>query len=173
MNNAVLTNISRFLLLLFIQGLILKRLSLGWEGIVYVNVMIYPLFILLMPLRTPRPVILLSAFALGIGVDLFYGTLGLHTSATVLTAYARSYVLAFMEPREGYNVNYSPTKARMGAPWFLRYASIMMGIHLIAYFSIDAFSPQFFFSIVIKALYTFLFSLFFIIIIMQLFNPTD
>ena len=173
MNNSTLKNIIRFLLLLVFQGLILKRLSFGWEGFVYINVMIYPLFIMLLPLRTPRAVILLSGFALGIGVDLFYGTLGLHAAATVLTAYARSYVLSFLEPREGYNVSYSPTMARMGMPWFVRYASIMMGIHLITYFSVDAFSPQFFFDILIKALYTFIFSFFFVTILTLLFNPTD
>jgi hypothetical protein len=173
MSNATLTNILRFFLLLLLQGLLLKRISEGWVGYIYVNILLYPLFILLLPLRTPRSLVLLSAFALGLGVDLFYGTIGLHTAASVITGYTRSFVLNRIEPRDGYNVNYSPTKERFGLQWFLRYASIMMGVHLFAYFSIDAFSPVFIGSILVKTLYSFLFSMIFVIIIMFLFNPTD
>jgi hypothetical protein len=173
MNSAVGIHIFRFVALLLLQGLILKRISEGWMGYVYFNVLLYPLFVILLPLRTPRAVVTLTAFLLGIGVDLFYGTIGLHAGAIVFTAYARSFVLNRIEPREGYNVNYSPTKARMGLSWFLRYASIMMGIHLLVYFSLDAFSYIYFGSIVVKSLYSFFFSMFFIIIVMFVFNPED
>lgn len=171
MNSAVGIHIFRFIGLLLLQGLILKRVSAGWMGFVYFDVLVYPLFILLLPLRTPRALVLISGFLLGIGVDLFYGTIGLHAAATVFTAYVRAFTLNQLEPREGYNVNYSPTKAQFGTAWFIRYASVMMGVHLLAYFSIDAFSPVFFVYIIVKTLYSLLFSLFFIIIIVFIFNP--
>ena len=171
MNSAVGIHIFRFAMLLLLQGLILKRISAGWMGYVYFDVLLYPLFIILLPLRTPRPLVMISAFLLGLGVDLFYGTIGLHAAASVLTAYLRAFILSQLEPREGYNVNLSPTKAQLGAPWFFRYASIMLGIHLLAYFSIDAFSPVFFTDIVAKTLYSFIFSMFFISIIVLIFNP--
>jgi len=173
MNSAVGINVFRFVALLLLQGLILKRISEGWMGYVYFNVLLYPLFVILLPLRTPRAVVLVVAFLLGIGVDLFYGTIGMHAGAMVFMAYLRSFVLNRIEPREGYNVNYSPTKSRMGLPWFLSYSSIMMGIHLLAYFSLDAFSPVYFGGIVVKSLYSFFFSMFFIIIVMFVFNPED
>lgn len=171
MNSAVGIHIFRFVALLLLQGLILKRISAGWMGYVYFDVLLYPLFIILLPLRTPRSLVMISAFLLGLGVDLFYGTIGLHAAASVFTAYLRAFVLSQLEPREGYNVDFSPTKAQLGAPWFFRYASIMLGIHLFAYFSIDAFSPVFFADIVVKTLYSFLFSMFFISIIVLIFNP--
>lgn len=173
MNSAVGINIFRFVALLLLQGLILKRISEGWMGYVYFNVLLYPLFVILLPLRTPRAIVTLAGFLLGIGVDLFYGTIGLHAGALVFTAYARSFVLNRIEPREGYNVNYSPTKSRMGLSWFLSYASIMMGIHSLVYFSLDAFSPIYFVGIMAKSLYSFIFSMFFIIIVMFVFNPED
>ena len=171
MNSSVGIHIFRFVGLLLLQGLILRRISAGWMGYVYFDVLLYPLFIILLPLRTPRALVTVSAFLLGLGVDLFYGTIGLHAAASVFTAYLRAFVLSQLEPREGYNVNYSPTKAQFGTNWFFRYASVMLGLHLLAYFSIDAFSLVFFADIVFKTLYSFLFSMFFIIISVLIFDP--
>jgi len=173
MSNGILQNIARFFLLLLTQVLFLKRLSVGWEGYIYINVFIHPLFILLLPLRTPRVLVLLLAFAMGILVDLFYDTPGLNAAACTFIGYARSAVLNLLEPRDGYNVNYSPTAYRMGNAWFLRYAAIMMGLCLLIYFSLDAFSPVFIGMIAIKTLFSFVFSMIFILMLVYVFNPKD
>lgn len=131
MSNIVFINIVRFLALYFLQVLILRPLSIGWEGFFYFNAHIYPLFILLLPLRISKPAMLLLAFLIGIAVDMFYDTPGMHAASLVFMAYARSYVLSYLEPREGYNVNYSPTKKRFGLTWFFQYASIMIALEVL------------------------------------------
>ncbi len=171
MNNATLIHIGRFIGFLIFQVFILKRLSIGWEGPVFFNFILYPLFIILLPLRTPRVVVLSAAFAMGLLVDMSYDSLGVHAGASVLTAYIRSWVLGWLEPRDGYNVNHSPNKARMGAPWFFRYASLMMVLHLLFYYSLDAFSPVFFVDILLKTLYSFPLSMIFVIIVTYIFDP--
>ncbi len=173
MSNPIVVNIIRFVVLLLLQGLFLKRISDGWDGWFYVHVILYPLFILLLPLRTPRVAVLLLSFALGLGVDLFYGTLGIHTAATTFMGYARAYILNILEPREGYNVNYSPTAKRMGMAWFVRYAAVMMGLHLLAYYSVDAFSPVFILDILLKSAFSFLLSMALLIMATYIFNPQD
>ncbi|MCO6490933.1 MAG: hypothetical protein J5I98_21125 [Phaeodactylibacter sp.] len=173
MTNAIPINIIRFVGLLVLQVLILKPISSGWEGFIFVNFIVYPLFILLLPLRTPMPAALLSAFAMGILVDAAYDSWGVHAAASVLTAYARPLPLKWLQPREGYNVNHSPTKKRMGLRWFLAYSSIMMGFHLLVYYSLDAFSPIFIQSILLKTLYSFPLSMVFVMIVMNIFNPED
>ncbi|NJK82907.1 MAG: hypothetical protein HC912_02935 [Saprospiraceae bacterium] len=80
-------------------------------------------------------------FVLGIIVDYTYMSLGVHASATVFTAFVRQPVLRALEPKGGYNLNFSPTKARMGWAWFIRYVSIMMLVHLLFYFSMEIFTP--------------------------------
>jgi hypothetical protein len=173
MSNAVLINILRFLGFLLFQVFILKRLSIGWEGSIYINFILYPLFIMLLPLRTPQVVLLFSAFALGLMIDMGYDSLGVHAGASVLTAYSRSRILSWLAPRDGYNVNYSPVKARLGVRWFLRYSSIMMLLHLLFYYSLDAFSPVFFLDIMLKMLYSFPFSMIFVIIVVYIFDPKE
>ena len=171
MNNATLIHITRFFAFYIFQVLILKRLSIGWEGPVFFNFLLYPMFIFLLPLRTPQVVALFSAFALGILVDMSYDSLGVRAGASVLTAYIRPWVLGWLEPRDGYNVNYSPNKARMGAPWFLRYASILMAFHLVFYYSLDAFSPVYIVDILLKTLYSFPLSMIFVIMVAYIFDP--
>lgn len=173
MSNLVLNNIFRFLGLVALQVLILKRIGLGWDNAQYLHVLLYPLFILLLPLRTPKPAVMLLAFLLGITIDIFYDSPGIHASASVFIGFARSFVLKQLEPRGGYNVNFSPTRQRMGIEWFLRYASIMMAAHLFFYFSVEAFTFYYIVDILLKTLVSFVASMVFIIIYMFLFNPLD
>lgn len=173
MNKTITNNVIRFLGLLFIQVLILKRISIGWEGFFYVNVILFPLFILLLPFRTSRPAELLLAFLIGICVDAYYESLGIHASASVFTAFMRPFILSWLEPREGYNVNHSPTLERMKFPWFFRYASILLLIHLGFYFSVEAFNFINILDIFLKVVFTYILSMSFILMVMFIFNPTD
>ncbi|MCB0546072.1 MAG: hypothetical protein KDD19_00705 [Phaeodactylibacter sp.] len=173
MTNAIPINIARFIGLLILQVMVMKPISWGWEGQVFINVIVYPLFIILLPLRTPMPAALLSAFAMGLLVDAAYNSWGVHAATSVLTAYLRPLPLKWMQPRDGYNVNHSPTKKRMGVQWFLIYASIVMAFHLFVLYNLDAFSLVFFKTILQKTLTSFPLSMFFIIIIMYIFNPED
>lgn len=173
MSSSVITNAFRFIVLLLLQVLILKRISVGWEGYLYINILLYPLFILLLPFRTPTAVVILLGFLMGLAVDLFYSSPGIHASASVFTAYIRGFVLQQLEPRGGYNINHSPTKERMGAGWFFRYAAILMALHLFFYFSVEVFTYVYIVDILLKTFYSFIFSGLFIIIVMFIFNPQD
>ena len=172
-NNAIITNAARFLGLLLLQGLVLKRISLGWDGVLYLNVLLYPLFIILIPFRTPRTAQLLLAFALGMLLDFFYDSPGVHASAGVFTAFIRPFILRRMAPRDGYNINHSPTLRRMGLTWFLTYASIMLAFHLFFYFSVEAFTFVFLGEIILKTIFSYVLSMIFILIVMGVFNPMD
>lgn len=173
MSNAVFTNAFRFIGLILVQVLILKRISAGWEGFLYINLIIYPVFILLLPFRTPQPAILLLAFAMGITVDLFYDSPGVHASALLFMAFARPIVLKAIAPRGGYNMNHSPTRKRMGFPWFLRYASILIFCHIIFYFSVEAFTFVYIVDILRKTIFSYIFSMLFVLSLLFIFNPLD
>ncbi len=100
-------NIIRFVLLVLFQVLVFNNIQLGG----YLNPYIYVLFLLLMPFETPRWLLLVAAFTLGISIDVFSNTLGIHTSATVFMAFIRPFVLDFIAPRDGYEIGtqtYSP-----------------------------------------------------------------
>lgn len=173
MNNTILANIWRFVLLVLLQVLVLKAVSFNSGIWAYLHVIIYPLFIILLPLRTPPTLVVFLGFTTGMVVDLFYSSIGVHAAATVFLAYFRSYILAILEPRGGYNVNFSPTAKRFGFPWFMRYAAIMLALHLFIYFSIEAFTFYYILSIILNTVFTFLVSFLFILFYQSIFDPQE
>lgn len=173
MNRAVIAHIIRFIGILLVQGLVLKRFTVGWEDFPYVQILLYPIFIMLLPLRTPRPLVILTAFAMGMLVDLFYYTPGVHASASLFTAFIRPVILYRLEPRGGYTAAHAPNKEKMGWPWFLRYASFLLAFHLFFYFSVESFTFVYIVTILLKTIFSFIGSMVFMLIFMQLFNPKE
>jgi rod shape-determining protein MreD len=113
---------------------------------------IYLLFILLMPYETPRWIQLLSGFALGLTMDLFSGTLGMHTAATVLVAFIRPYLLDLLAPRDGYEIDTFPRIYYNGFLWFLKYTVIIVVIHHLALFYLEVFQLKYFFSTLLRVI---------------------
>ncbi len=173
MNSAVLANIVRFIGLLLLQVLIIKQIELGPIGGSIIQLFVYPLFLLLIPLRTPREVQLLIGFVVGISIDLFYNSAGLHASACVFLAFVRPYVLRIVEPRAGYDKTKGLTPERINWSWFIRYASLGALAHSLWFHLIDAFTFAAFGVILLKTVLSLIFSLLFIFILVLVFNPKD
>lgn len=173
MNGTILNNVARFIGLALLQVFVLRRITLWWDGFHYFQIFLYPLFILLLPFRTPRELVLFAAFFLGLGIDFFYDSPGMHASASVFIAVLRPAILQWISPRGGYDVKHSPTKAQYGMPWFLRYASIMLAIHLFFYFSVESFTFVYIVQILLKTVSSFVISMLFIWMTMIIFNPKE
>lgn len=86
------------LLLIFAQVLIFNRIETNYA----VYLMIYPLFLLLLPFRMPMAQILLLSFVVGFAIDNFMNTFGLHASSLVFVAYLRPFIFKIIAPNEEY-----------------------------------------------------------------------
>ncbi|MDX1940436.1 MAG: hypothetical protein SFU99_07785 [Saprospiraceae bacterium] len=173
MNRTILNNIARFFGFGLAQVFVLKEMNLWWAGFHYFQIFLYPLFILLLPFRAPQQLILFLSFVMGIFIDGFYDSMGVHASASVFTAALRPWVLAWVAPRGGYDSKHVPTKAQYGLPWFLRYASILMGIHLLFYFSVESFTFVNPFEIFLKTVGSGIISMIFIWMTIMILNPKE
>ncbi len=173
MSNVIVANIFRFLGLVILQVLVLRSINLGGADFNYISIIIYPLFLILLPLRTPHSLLVLLGFVLGFFVDVFYDTYGVHASASVFTAFIRPYILAIYEPKGGYNINYSPTKHRFGINWFLIYAATLLFLHLFFYFSVDAFTFYYIGDIFLRTIFSFLVSIILVVIYQFVFDPKE
>ena len=109
MNSSLLPNIWRFLLLWALQILILRPIALS--GGSWLAAFIYPIFILFLPVTMPTALVVLLGFAMGISIDIFYDSPGVHAGASVFTAWFRSFLLAVFEPRGGFAGNQIPSKS--------------------------------------------------------------
>ena len=170
MNKLITNNILWFIFLVAIQGLVLRHFSEGIGGPFYFHVFLYPLFLLRFPIGGQRYIQLLVAFALGLSVDFFYDSPGINAAASVFTMYIRPLVLKSLEPREGYNINASPSISQYGISWIVRYASVLLLIHLFIFFSIDAFTYFYIADIILKTLSSFIISIVFVIMTLFIFN---
>ena len=141
-------NIFLFVVVILFQVLVMDNVMINGYMIPY----IYILFILLLPFETPRWVQLLSAFALGLSMDLFSGTLGMHTAASVLAAFARPYLLELLAPRDGYDPETYPRVHYYGFLWFLKYAALIVVIHHLALFYLEVFQLKHFFSTLLRVI---------------------
>ncbi len=90
MNNSVLNSI-RFVIFLLLQLLIFNNINL----LGYLNPYPYVLFILLYPVNSNKSVLLLGSFAIGILLDMFCNSGGIHTMASVILAYLRPSLFKF------------------------------------------------------------------------------
>jgi rod shape-determining protein MreD len=132
---AIIRNIIRFILLVLVQVLIIKNLELGR----FINPFLYVLFIIILPFETPKWLLLLSGFVLGITIDMFYDTAGMHAAACVAMAYVRPGILKLFSPRDGYEIGTQPTIQYLGIPWFLSYSGILIVLHHLVLFYIEIF----------------------------------
>lgn len=170
MNDIWRRNIIRIIFILSIQVLLLKRVNLTLGDFNYVHLTIYGLIIALLPFGINRSILILGAFFLGLFVDLFYNSLGVHAGATALIAFLRYYLLQALAPREGYKRE-SLTPYRYGIPWFISFMASMLLIHLLAIYSLEAFSYVYMKEIILRSVFSFIASLFMIMVGMLIFNP--
>jgi rod shape-determining protein MreD len=85
MNNTIFINSLRFVLLVLLQVLLLNNINfLG-----YVNPYFYILFLVLYPFNTPQSLFMFLAFLLGLSIDAFEDSGGIHAAASLFIAYVR------------------------------------------------------------------------------------
>jgi len=142
-----LKNFIRFWIIVLIQVYILDKVALRWwaqpSGFPIFVPYLYPLFLLLLPFETPVWAMLLLGFGLGITVDSFSDTAGMHACAAVLLAYLRTNVLKALLPKNLIEYpNQSPNVKNMGWVPFLVYASFLLLVHHATFFIIEIWSLQ-------------------------------
>jgi len=171
MSRELTYNIIRTLLFVLIQVILLKRLNIDSGLFVHIHLFLYPLALLMFPFQTSRALLLIFAFVIGMILDIFYDSPGIHAACSVLLVFLRDRFVRWLEPRGGYQINALPTPAYMGNTWFFSYAATGMSLYIFAFFSLQAFSPVFFFSVIIKTLFSFTFSMTIVAVYVLIFNP--
>jgi rod shape-determining protein MreD len=156
----ILQYIIRFLLLVTVQVLILNNIKfLG-----FINPYLYIAFIITLPLNLSRYYLLLIAFVLGFSIDIFCDTVGMHTFATVFVAFMRDPLFKLFAPRDNYDYSI-PSIQTFGMNQFVKYAILMVLLHHIVLFTIEAFSFVNFGILLLRIILNAAFTLFLFLII--------
>ncbi|MDB5000994.1 MAG: rod shape-determining protein MreD [Mucilaginibacter sp.] len=135
MSRVIIINLVRFILLVFLQVFLLKNISLYNLSTPY----LYILFVLLLPFEIPNVLLFLLAFILGLTVDAFYDTPGLHAASCVLLAFVRVLFISITVQKDGFDNEPEPTLSIMGFRWFLTYALVLTLFHHFFLFNLEVF----------------------------------
>ena len=135
MTRTVIINLLRFVVLVFIQVFLLKNITLYNLSTPY----LYILCILLLPVETPNILLFALAFLIGLTIDAFYDTPGLHAAACVLLAFVRVLFISITVQKEGFDNEPEPTLSIMGFRWFFTYALVLTLFHHFFLFNLEVF----------------------------------
>jgi len=154
MNNNLISNIIRFLILIFIQVGLFKNMG-------YYNLATpfpYILFILLLPIGLSNFMLFVIALLTGLTVDAFYDSVGVHAAACVALVWFRIFfhrITLDIDAQESLN---TPSWGNMGFKWFGTYVVLSTLAHHIVLFFVEVFSFKNFLntlsSIVLSSVFT-------------------
>ncbi|MBT0607316.1 rod shape-determining protein MreD [Aequorivita echinoideorum] len=163
-NNDVLINIVRFIVLVFLQALVLNNINfLG-----YINPYLYLLFILLYPLDGNKTLLIFLSFLLGLSIDIFEDSGGVHAAACAFIAYARPVVLKYSF---GVSYEYNTIKIKKADPLErLVYIAAMVFMHHFIMFFLEIFSFNHMLLLLKSTLFSGIFTTIVILCTLILFN---
>ena len=164
MNSIFSIHTIRFIALVFIQVLILNHINfLG-----YINPYIYILFIALFPVKNNRVVLIMLSFILGITIDLFSDTGGIHAGASVFISYIRPVILksSFGMLYEHQSVKFNTVD--LGSK--LTYFTLITVIHHFVLFSLEIFSISKIILIFQKTLFSSIFTIIISVVVSIIFT---
>ena len=163
--NIFLENIIRFFVLLFLQVLLFKNINLFG----FLNPYPYLLFILLYPVNGNRSILLLTSFLLGLFLDMFLDSGGIHAAASVVLAFVRPSLFRFSF---GLSYEYQTIKLNDSlTPERFSFILVSVLLHHIVLFTLEAFQFKFIIDILLRTLFSTIFTIITSIIIIYIIKP--
>ncbi|MBO7456264.1 MAG: rod shape-determining protein MreD [Paludibacteraceae bacterium] len=127
--------LGRYILVMVLQVLLFDQLQL--LGVCHPY--IYVLCLLMMPITLPHSVDMLIGAAVGLIMDIFCNSLGVHTAACIFIMFIRPYLLgAIVSDKDRLNEQISLHSIGMEA--LIKYVVILVLVHHLTVFSLAAWS---------------------------------
>ncbi len=142
--------ILRFLGVFLLQVFVLNAIEPGFG----IHIMVYPLFIAILPFSYNIFSVMTISFFLGFMIDIFSNTFGLHASAALTMAFLRPTLYKYFSPRDGYDNLKQPTILDMGLRWHVLTFGTMLLVHHLWFFSLESFRIDEFFVILKKTIFS-------------------
>ena len=116
----------------------------------YINPYIYILLIITLPRDTPNWFLLIYGFLLGFTIDIFTGSIGFHSTATVLISFLKPLISKLIIPHNIISDQDELQLQRVGLQPFSIFTLILTIVHHATLFLIETLSLSNFFELLIK-----------------------
>jgi rod shape-determining protein MreD len=109
----------------------------------YINPYLYIILIIVLPYKTPKWFLIIYAFFLGVSIDIFSGTLGMHSFASVLIAFCKNSIAKITIPHNIVEQGDELIMQKIGVKSFLTYTFLITLIHLSTLFFLEHLNLEF------------------------------
>ena len=165
MNNAFLNNTARFILLLAAQIIIFNKFNLFG----FLNPYPYLLFLILYPVNSNKNAFLLASFCLGITMDFFSDSGGVHAASCIILAFLRPQIFKFSF---GLSYEYQTVKLNdILTPERFSFILASILIHHLVLFSLEIFTLSLIFEILFRTILSGVFTIILSVLIIYLIKP--
>ena len=103
----------------------------------YINPFLYIILIIGLPIKTPKWFLLIYAFLIGFFIDIFSGSLGFHSTATVLIAFFKPFISKITIPHNILGETDEITLNKIGNKAFITFSLLLIIIHNSCLFIIE------------------------------------
>lgn len=156
----------RFFLLLAAQITIFNNIDLFG----YINPFPYILFIILFPVNGNKQLLIITSFLLGITMDLFCNSGGVHAASCLILAYVRPYIFKFSF---GLSYEYQTIKINDSlTPERFSFLLISVVIHHFVLFILEVFQLSWLWDILLRTIIGTLFTMLICIVLIYIFKPS-
>ena len=125
MNKYYIKYLGLLVVFVLLQVLILNKILF----FTYINPYLYLALIISWPLKAPKWLLLVYAFTLGFFIDLFGGSLGFHSTATVFIAFIRPTISKITIPHNILGDTDEITLNKVGSKSFIIFSFLIILIH--------------------------------------------
>lgn len=159
--NSILHNIIRFFVVVLVQVLLIDQMPFS----IYIRPAFYIYFLLCLPISSPRWLELILGFVLGLTIDVFSNTLGLHAFCCVFVSYLRPYLIQLFVNEEDRKSGMTPSLSLFGWNTYLKISGILLLVQHFLLFSLEMFSFVGWWQTLLRILLSSLFCLIFILLV--------
>lgn len=154
----IISTIASIIGLVFLQTVLVRNFVLFDVAFCYMYVAV----ILFLPLEMTAIPLMFAGFFLGLTVDAFYDSIGIHAASCVLIGLLRPYIIKLVTPIGGYEniVSYRQLSIR----WIATYSFILIFMHHLFMFYLEAGGLHMFFTTFFKAFLSSIFTLVMVIL---------
>lgn len=143
----IITEIGRLLLIFALQVLLFDHLHIGSWGLV----MMYILFLINLPARIPRWAEMIIGFMVGMMMDVWHASIGIHIAACVALTFVRPLLLNnTVQDVERIKDNLS--SQNIGRAEYIKCAVILTVLHHFIVFSLETWNIQFWWMVLLQTL---------------------
>lgn len=165
MNSTLIVNIARFILLLLVQVILFNKMNLFG----FINPFPYILFIILYPVNGNKYGLLVSSFFLGLIMDMFLNSGGVHATSCLVLAFFRPNIFKFSF---GLSYEYQTVKLNdVLTPERFSFILIVVVLHHFTLFILEIFKISIIWDVFVRTIFSTIFTILTCILIIYIIKP--